>query len=186
MRQRLIYTWISPDNSNQIDSIAVNKQCASSILDAKSRPGADCYTDHVLTSTKLRIKAFRNKRNKLPLRFVVDRLRHGEDLKYAVDTDNRFQVLCDAITEETTPNELWASMEDLYKDNAKYIFTNKLITLQTSQCIGNNYFQSPTECNSAVDKGHIFIVIPPPSYNNPQPFCFEIGLLGAGKGWLWV
>ena len=77
------YTWISPDNNtrNQIDYIAVNKQWASSILDAKSRPGAECYTDHILTSAKLRIKAFRNKSNKLPLRFDVDRLRDDEDLK---------------------------------------------------------------------------------------------------------
>ena len=119
------YTWISPDNNtrNQIDYIAVNKQWASSILDAKSRPGADCYTDHILTSAKLKIKAFRNKSNKLPLRFDVDRLRDDVDLrhKYAIDTENRFQVLCEAITEETNPNELWTSMENSYKDSAKEI-----------------------------------------------------------------
>ena len=85
------YTWISPDNNtrNQIDYIVVNKQWTSSrvsILGAKSRPGADCYTDHIL-----------------------------------IDTENRFQVdlLCEAITEETIPNELWTSMEDSYKDSAK-------------------------------------------------------------------
>ena len=119
------YTWISPDNNtrNQIDYIAINKQWASSIIDAKSRPGADCYTDHILTSAKLRIKAFRNKSNKLPLSFDVDRLRDDVDLrqKYAIDTENRFQVLCEAITEETTPNELWTSMENSYKDSAKEI-----------------------------------------------------------------
>ena len=125
--RRNIYTCISPDNNtrNHIDYIAVNKQWASSILDAKSRPGADCYTDHVLTSAKFRIKAFRNKINKLPLRFDVDRLRDEKDIreKYAVDTENRFQVglPCDAITEETTPNEPWTSMEDSYKDSAKEI-----------------------------------------------------------------
>ena len=77
----------------------------------------------ILTSAKLRIKAFRNKSNKLPLRFDVDRLRDDDDLrhKHAVDTENRFQVLCEAITEETTPNELWTSLEDLYKDSAKEI-----------------------------------------------------------------
>ena len=61
--------------------------------------------------------------HKLPLRFDVDRPRDDEDLrhKYAVDTENRFQVLCEAITEETIPNELWTSMEDSYKDSAKEI-----------------------------------------------------------------
>ena len=70
-----------------------------------------------------RIKAFRNKSNKLPLRFDVDRLRDDVDLrhKYAIDTENRFQILCEAITEETTPNELWTSMENSYKDSAKEI-----------------------------------------------------------------
>ena len=89
----------------------------------KSRPGADCYTDHILTSEKLGIKAFRNKSNKLQLRFGVDRLRDDEALrqKYAVDTENRFQILCDAKTEETTLNELCTRMEDSNKDSAQEI-----------------------------------------------------------------
>ena len=109
---------------NQIDYIAVNKQWAQVSLMQKADPVeiATQIIIIVLTSAKLRIKAFRNKSNKLPLRFDVDRLHYDEDLrqKYAVDTVNRLQV-CDAIMEEKTPNELWTTVEDSYKDSAKEI-----------------------------------------------------------------
>ena len=47
----------------------ITEQWNTSILDAKSRPGDDLCTHHILTSAKLRIKAFRNESNKLPLRY---------------------------------------------------------------------------------------------------------------------
>ena len=101
----------------------ITEQWNTSILDAKSRPGDDCCTHQILTSAKLRIKAFRNESNKLPLRFDVDRLRDDEDLrrKYAVDNDNRFQLVWGEIREETTRNRVWISMEDSHNDSAKVI-----------------------------------------------------------------
>ena len=43
-----LYTWISPDGQhrNQIDSILCSQRCRSSIQSAKTRPGADCGSDH--------------------------------------------------------------------------------------------------------------------------------------------
>ena len=43
-----IYTWTSPDgqHQNQIDYIICNQRWRSSIQSAKTRPGADCGSDH--------------------------------------------------------------------------------------------------------------------------------------------
>ena len=46
--KRRLYTWTSPDGQqqNQIDYILYNERWRSSIQSAKTRPGADCGSDH--------------------------------------------------------------------------------------------------------------------------------------------
>ena len=53
-----IYTWTSPDgqHQNQIDYILCSQRWRSSIQSAKTRPGADCGSDHELLITKSRLK----------------------------------------------------------------------------------------------------------------------------------
>ena len=48
--KRRLYTWTSPDGQyqNQIDYIFCSKRWRSSIQSAKTRPGADCGSDHEL------------------------------------------------------------------------------------------------------------------------------------------
>ena len=47
---RHLYTWISPDRNtrNQIDYIIINQKWKASLKNAKTRPGADCNSDHQL------------------------------------------------------------------------------------------------------------------------------------------
>ena len=56
--KRKLYTWTSPDgqHQNQIDSILCSQRWRSSIQSAKTRPGADCGSDHELVIAKLRFK----------------------------------------------------------------------------------------------------------------------------------
>ena len=56
--KRRLYTWTSPDgrHRNQIDSILCSQRWRSSIQSAKSSPGADCGSDHLLLVNKLRLK----------------------------------------------------------------------------------------------------------------------------------
>ena len=56
--KRRLYTWTSPDgqHSNQIDYILCSHRCRSSIQSAKTRPGADCGSDHELLIAKFRLK----------------------------------------------------------------------------------------------------------------------------------
>ena len=48
--KRRLYTWTSPDDQywNQIDYILCSQRWRSSIQSAKTRPGADCGSDHEL------------------------------------------------------------------------------------------------------------------------------------------
>ncbi|XP_072934750.1 uncharacterized protein [Epargyreus clarus] len=60
---RRLYTWISPNGKykNQIDYIMINRRWRSTILCSKTRPGADCGSDHQLlvATLKIRLKAQR-------------------------------------------------------------------------------------------------------------------------------
>ena len=56
--KRWLYTWTSPDgqNQNQIDYILCSWRWQNSIQSAKTRPGADCGSDHELLTAKCRLK----------------------------------------------------------------------------------------------------------------------------------
>ena len=56
-KQRL-YTWASPDGQhrNQTDYILCSQRWRSSIQSTKTRPGADCGSDHELLIVKFRLK----------------------------------------------------------------------------------------------------------------------------------
>ena len=56
--KRRLYTWTSPDGQhrNQIDYILCSQRWRSSIQSIKTRPGADCGSDHELFIIKFRLK----------------------------------------------------------------------------------------------------------------------------------
>ena len=56
--KRKLYTWTSPDGQqqNKIDYIFCSQRWRSSIDSAKTRPGADCGSDHELLIAKFRLK----------------------------------------------------------------------------------------------------------------------------------
>ena len=56
--KRRLYTWTSPDGQhrNQIDYILCTQRWRRSIQSAKTRPGADCGSDHELLTAKFRLK----------------------------------------------------------------------------------------------------------------------------------
>ena len=56
--KRRLYTWTSPDgqHQNQIDTILCSHKWRSSLQSAKTRPGADCGSDHELLIAKFRLK----------------------------------------------------------------------------------------------------------------------------------
>ena len=56
--KRRLYTWTSPDgqHQNQIDYILCSQRWRSSIQSTKTRPAADCGSDHELLIAKFRLK----------------------------------------------------------------------------------------------------------------------------------
>ena len=58
LHKRRLYTWTSPDGQhrNQIDYILCSQRWRQSIQSAKTRPGADCGSDHELLIAKFRLK----------------------------------------------------------------------------------------------------------------------------------
>jgi hypothetical protein len=56
--KRRLYTWTSPDgqHQNQIDYILCSRRWRSSIQSVKTRPGADCGSNHELLIAKFRVK----------------------------------------------------------------------------------------------------------------------------------
>ena len=61
---RRLYTWTSPDGNsrNQIDYIICQRRWKSSVLSVKTRPGADCGTDHERLEAKLSVRFQKFKR----------------------------------------------------------------------------------------------------------------------------
>jgi len=66
--KRRLYTWTSPDGQyqSQIDYILCSQRGRSSIESAKTRPGADCGSDHELLIAKFTFKLKKVRKNTRP------------------------------------------------------------------------------------------------------------------------
>ena len=74
--QRRLYTWISPDSRhrNQIDYILCSQRWRSSIQSAKTRPGADCSTDHEFLIAKFRLRLKKAGKTTRPFRYDLNQI----------------------------------------------------------------------------------------------------------------
>ena len=86
-----MYTWTSPDGQyrNQIDYILCFQGWISSTQSAKTRPGADCGSDHELLIAKFRLKLKKVGKTTRPFRYDLDQIPYG----YIVEVTNRFKEL---------------------------------------------------------------------------------------------
>ena len=99
--KRRLYTWTSPDRKhrNQIDYILCSQRWRSSIQSAKTRPGADCGSDHDLLIAKFRLKLKKAGKTARPFRYDLNQIPYD----YIVEVRNRFKGL-DLI--DRVPDEL--------------------------------------------------------------------------------
>ena len=90
-RKRRLYTWTSPDgqHQNQIDYILCSQRWRSSIQAAKTRPGADCGSDHELLIAKFRLKLKKVGKTTRPFRYDLNQIPYN----YTVEVTNRFKAL---------------------------------------------------------------------------------------------
>ena len=74
--KRRLYTWISLYGQywNQIDYILCSQRWRSSMLSAKTRPGADCVSDHELLIAKFRFKLKKVGKTTRPFRYDLNQI----------------------------------------------------------------------------------------------------------------
>ena len=99
--KRRLDTWTSPDgqHQNQVDYILYRQRWRSSIQSAKTKPVADCGSDHELLSAKFRLKLKKLGKTTRPFRYDLNQIPYD----YTVEVRNRFKGL-DLI--DRVPDEL--------------------------------------------------------------------------------
>ena len=94
---------------NQIDYILCSLRWRSSIQSTKTRPGADCGSDHELLITKFRLKLKKGGKTARPFRYDLNQIPYD----YTADVGNRFKGL-DLI--DRVPDELWNEVRDIVQE----------------------------------------------------------------------
>ena len=87
--KRRFHTWTSPDGQHQtqIDYILCSQRWRSSIQSAKTRPEADCGSDHELRIAKVRLKLKKVGKTTRPFRYDLNQLPYDN----TVGVRNRFK-----------------------------------------------------------------------------------------------
>ena len=105
--KRRLYTWTSPDGQhrNEIDYILYSQRWRISIQSKKTRPGADCGSDHELVIAKIRLKLKKAGKTTRPFRYDLNQIPYdstvevryrfkGLDLiEYLINYGQRFMIL---------------------------------------------------------------------------------------------
>ena len=109
--KRRLYIWTSPNgqHQNQTDYILCSQRSRSSIQSAKTRPGADCGSDHELLIAKFRLKLKKVGKTTRPFRYDLNQILYD----YTVEVTNRFKQL-DLI--DRVPKELWTEVCDIVQE----------------------------------------------------------------------
>ena len=94
---------------NQTDFILCSQRWRSSIQSAKTRPGADCGSDHELLIAKFRLKLKKGGKTTGPFRYDLNQIPYD----YTVEGTNTFQEL-DVI--DRVPEELWTEVCDIVQE----------------------------------------------------------------------
>ena len=89
--KRRRYTWTSPDSQyqNQIDYILCSQRLRNPIQSAKTRPGADCGSDHEVLIAKFRLKLKKVGKTTRPFRYDLNQIPND----YTVEVRNRLKGL---------------------------------------------------------------------------------------------
>ena len=89
--KRRLYTWTSPDgqHQNQTDYILCSQRWRSCIQSAKTRPGADCGSDHELLIAKFKLKFKKVGKTTRPFRYDINQIPYD----YTVEERNIFKGL---------------------------------------------------------------------------------------------
>ena len=100
---------------------------------AKTRPGADCGSDHELLIAKFKHKLQKVGKTMRPFRYDLNQ----NPYDYTVEVRNRFKGL-DLI--DRVPDELWTELRDIVQETGiKTIPTEKRNAKKQSGCLRRRY-----------------------------------------------
>ena len=131
--KKRLYTWTSPDGQhwNQIDYILCSQRWRGSIQSAKTRPEADCGSDHELLIAKFRLKLKEVGKITRPFRYDLNQIPYD----YTVEVRNRFKGL-DLM--EFLMNYGRRFMT-LYRRQGSRLSSRKRKTKKQNGCLGRPY-----------------------------------------------
>ena len=87
-------------------------------VNKKTRPGADCGSDHELLITKFRLKLKKVGKTARPFRYDLSQIPYD----YTVEVTNRFKGL-DLI--DRVPDELWMEVRDIVQETGMKTISKK-------------------------------------------------------------
>ena len=90
-------------------AVLCNQNWRSSIQSAKTRPGADCGSDHELLFVKFRLKLKKVGKITRPFRYELNQIPYD----YTVEVTNRFKGL-DLV--DRVPEELWMEIDNTVQE----------------------------------------------------------------------
>ena len=109
-QKRRLYTWTPLMIKIEIRLIIVcSRTWRSSIQPAKTRPGADCGSDHEPLTAKFRLKLKKARKITRPFRYDLTKIPYD----YTVKVRNKFKGL-DLI--DRVPDELWTEVCDIVQE----------------------------------------------------------------------
>ena len=120
-----ITKWSIP---NQIDYIPCSRKCRNCTQTVKTRPGADCGSDHQLLIAKFRLKLKKAGKSTRPVRCKLNQISY----KYTVEVMNRFRGL-DLVRRMS--EELWTRSIILYRKQHTRPFQRKGNASRQSGCL---------------------------------------------------
>ena len=109
--KRWLYTWTLPDGQywNLTDYILCSQRWRSSIKSTKTKPGADCGSDHELLIPNFRLKLKKVEKSTRPFRYDLNQIPYD----YTVEVRNRFKGL-DLI--DRVPDERLMEVHDIVEE----------------------------------------------------------------------
>ena len=125
-RPSRLWTWISPDKKvkNQIDYVMITKRFRNSLLNVKTRPGADCNSNHVPVVGKLRVRLKKLHRvNVRTDRLDLDLLKRDAAIREQYQKIIQFKYC--AIEKIETVEEQWSMLKESIQQTSREIIPTK-------------------------------------------------------------